>query len=47
MGDSGVVELVLIRIALGELGDRPVESAPLAQVGADRDPVTRSGVGAS
>jgi hypothetical protein len=47
MGQSGVVELVLIRIALGELGVRPVESAALAEVGADRDPVARSGVAAS
>jgi hypothetical protein len=34
-----MVDLVRIRIALGELGDRAVESVALAEVGGDRDPV--------
>src|SRR3954454_16970462 len=38
-GEGGVVELVLVGVALGEVGDRLVEGIALAHVGADRDPV--------
>src|SRR3954447_23008757 len=38
---GAVVLLVLVRIRLGELGERAVEAVPAAEVGGDRDRVSR------
>src|SRR4051794_5553628 len=40
------VPLVLLRVALGEVGDRPVERVVFAEVGGDRDGVAGAGMGA-
>ena len=44
-GERLVVPLVLVGVALGEVGDRLVEPVLLAEVRGDGDRVARSGVG--
>src|SRR5207344_2706237 len=45
VGERTVIELVLVGVALGELGNRLIEAVALAEVSADRDPVAGSGMG--
>ena len=42
-----MIQLVLVGVALGEVGDRPVEPVALTEVGGDGDGVAGSGVGPS
>jgi hypothetical protein len=45
VGEGLVVALVLVGVAPGEVGNRLVEGAALAQVGGDRDRIAGAGVG--